>query len=404
MTILCFEGATTNPELTAVAQRIFGVTRMSIERAAQKSVGRPINIPAKGIEKKAAAFFAKYRPSHRSAVDRIAGISRFARLPTAGVVGAAGQPLALAFSSSKTLMEQAKAAKLFESASISRAANLKWDAAKRKLIRPANAADYAIELANIAALRKVVSGQLTPGGGGAPQPRPRSARELRLKLAKLKAVRRFGFELTDWGNDVIDCGGDGLGAGGISAGGVSAYHQHIEVPKFRIHQFTHDGQSFNISPDRTFVKFDLTRPPAEAWPRAFIANVFLSESDASGDFIDFLNKFWDEIGDEVVTLASSLAMAAIGAGVGAAVGTELFPLVGTIVGAIVGAVIGLVVGWLVDSLKDDLFETPDNPLSVIIPSPTSLFDGGQTKSPLLTQEFALGNARYLMDYYWELVF
>ena len=170
MTILCFEGSTTNPELTAVAQRIFAVTRMSIERAAQKSAGRPINVPAKGVEGKAAAFFAKYRPTHRAAVDRIAGMSRFGRRPILGPISPGGQPVALAFDSPKTLLEQAKAAKLFEPSAISRSAKLKWDAARGKLARPADLEDYARELAHIAAFKKVVSGRLTPGGGGGGPP------------------------------------------------------------------------------------------------------------------------------------------------------------------------------------------------------------------------------------------
>jgi hypothetical protein len=34
-------------------------------------------------------------------------------------------------------------------------------------------------------------------------------KELHLKFARLKAVRRFGWEVTDFGDDNIACGGDG---------------------------------------------------------------------------------------------------------------------------------------------------------------------------------------------------
>lgn len=400
MTAICFEGTTTNPHILAMSERVFRATRLSVERAAQKVAGRPLTLPTRGIEQSACAFLERYRPLNRVGVDRVAGLSRSGAVSPVPTLRLPSLPTVnLDFDLPESVLEQAKAGGAFDKATMPQLTEIRWDKQSQKLIRPADPTLYARKLVEVAAFKKVVS-----GSSGSGQRAPAKAKELRLKLKSLKALRRFGWEPTDWGNDVIDCGGDGLGAGGDPIGGVSPSYQHVKASKFRIHDFKRDGEMFDIQPDRTFVKFDLNKPPADAWPRGFIANVFLSESDASGDFVEFLQRLWEEIGDEVVKIATALAMAAVGAGAGAAIGTELVPLVGTIVGAIVGAVIGLIVGWLVDSFEDDIFESPENPIGVTLGAQDTLFEGGSKTSPVQTQEFSLKHACYLMSYYWELVY
>src|SRR5216683_4831817 len=119
MTAICFEGTTTNPEILAMADRVFQTTRVSMERAAQKAAGRPLTLPPYGIERNALALFQSYRPLNRVGVDQIAGLSRVGtaaspvpilRLPSLPVVN-------LDFNVPKTLLEQAKASKVFEGAS-----------------------------------------------------------------------------------------------------------------------------------------------------------------------------------------------------------------------------------------------------------------------------------------------
>jgi len=133
-----------------------------------------------------------------------------------------------------------------------------------------------------------------------------------------------------------------------------------------------------------------------------MAIVFIAEQDAPGGFIDFLHLLWNAISAKVVELATSLALAAIGGIAGAELGSAA-PIVGTIVGAIIGAALGFIVGWLIDTVKDDIFESSDNPLTVLIPSQNYLFPGNRKRSPISSQDFVTGSARYLMSYYWELV-
>ena len=209
-------------------------------------------------------------------------------------------------------------------------------------------------------------------------------------VARLKALQRVGWEISDWGDDKITCGGDGLD---------SVQHHH-KVNQFDIHTFKKDGEDYDIKPNERFVKFDLS---GNVWPRTFIANVFLAERDADGGFLKFLQDLWEAIGPQVIQIASTLTIAAAGGAVGAAAGTGVEPVVGTIIGAIVGAVIALLVNYFLDSLKDDIFESPDNPLTCLLESPQSRFPGNQLRSPIYTQDFRLNSARYQMKYYWELV-
>lgn len=392
MSVTCFEGISTNPEILAIADRVFYTVRLSIQRGSDVLNNAPsANLPSKGIETSAHNFLKSYQSLNRPGVLRLAGLSRAgggrfdvtAPRPVREVSN-------ISFTSNQSVLEQARSGKLFEGLKLSNRTigEVKYDAATKKFVVPADSKAYAKLILQAMAFKKL----LPSGPPTAPAPTAPNAKELHLKLARLQAIRRFGWEITDFGNDAISCGGDG----------VDSVQQHVTAPAFFINEFKRDGENFDIKPDRTFVKFDLNR--IGPWPRFYIANVFIAEKDASNGFVEFLQKLWDAIGDEVVTLATSLAVAATGAAIGAVVGTEIMPLVGTIVGGIVGAVIGLVVGWMLDSLKDDLFESPDNPLGMALPTQNSLFPGENKKSPIYTQDFNLGSARYLASYYWELVY
>ncbi|MBC3916433.1 hypothetical protein H8L32_02930 [Undibacterium sp. CY18W] len=401
MTATCFEGVSTNPDILAMADRVFGVVRLSIQRATCVLNNVPAtSLPQKGVEKDAYDFLKSYQVVNRSAVTRLSGISRTSgRRVDIGDATLLGSSIKLNHGAPDNLFEQARANKYFDGLKLSSAtlAGLRWDAASKKAVVTADKSVQASEILNALAFRRVFAdapGTATVVAGAAATtasaPASVNARELHLKLKSLKAIRRFGWEITDWGNDNIYCGGDGL----------DSLQQHVKAGQFAIHTFKRDGESFDIRPDRTFVKFNLGG--AGAWPRAYMANVFLAEKDVDGGFVEFLQKLWDAIGAEVIKLATSLAMSAIGAVVGAVALSEI-PVLGTIVGAVIGAVIGYVVGWLLDTAKDDIFESPDNPLGMILPSQNFRFNGGRLVSPDYTQEFSVGSARYLMTYYWQLV-
>lgn len=395
MSATCFEGISTNPEILAIADHVFETVRLSLQRATNTLNNVPsTTLPQKGIEKDAFDFLKKHQTNNRGAVSRLGGLSRTGRrridITNTNLFGTS---VNLNFAAPETVLEQAKATKYFDGLKLSpqTLANAKWDVAAKKLVVSTDNDTYANEIIKALAFKRVL---FEPSLSVPAAPAPANARELHLKLASLKAVRRFGLEVTDWGDDSIACGGDGL----------DSIQQHVKAPQFFIHTFKRDGENFNIRPDRTFVKFDLNR--TGLWPRAFMANVFLAERDVDGGFIEFLQKLWAAIGAEVIKLATELALVGIGAA-GAAVGAVVlseFPIAGTIVGAIIGAAIGYLVGFLLESLKDDIFASPDNPLGTVLPSQDSLFPGNKKKSPTYTQDFSLGESRYLMNYYWELVF
>lgn len=394
MSATCIEGISTNPEILAIADRVFGTVRLSIQRATNALNTVPsTTVPQKGIEKDALDFLKKYRTVNRSAVARLSGLSRAGGRQLHTTIAHPSLPLLNPdFASPQTVLQQAKVNKYFDGLKLSgkTLADAKWSAATHNFLVPGDKNAYAAKILEALAFKRVLPG--ISSGAPVPSAAPAKAKELHLKLSSLKAVHRFGWEITDFGDDSMASGGDG----------VDSVQQHVTAPAFFIHTFKKDGENFDIRPDRTFVKFDLNR--IGPWPRSFIANVFVAEKDASGGFIEFLQKLWDAIGSEVVSIASTLAVAATGAAIGSLVGSDLMPLVGTIVGAVVGAVIGLVVGWMLDSLKDDIFESPDNPLGLVLPSQESLFPGNSRTSPTYMQDFTLGSARYLMSYYWELVF
>lgn len=397
--IICFSGVSTNTEVLAIADRVFDAVRISIQRAGNALYSiSSARLPEKGIERDAFEFLKKYQSVNRASVSRLVGLSRTTsiRRPVVNPIflGVPQNPnLAMAsldFSSSKTVMEQAISANYFDGLKLSTQtlADGKWDQSKKQLVISENRGVYAKRLVKALAFPHILS---ETSENIVPVTSAAKAKELHLKLASLKAVRRFGWEVTDWGDDYIVCGGDAL----------DSTEQHVKVPQFFVNTFKQDGENFNIEPDTTFAKFDLNRPGL--WPRAFMANVFLAEKDADGGFIEFLQQLWEAIGKEVVKLATDLALIAIGAGIGAAALSE-FPIIGTIVGAVIGAVIGMLVSWILDSLKDDIFESRENPLGVVLPSQESLFAGNSENSATYTQDFTLGSSRYLMRYYWKLVF
>lgn len=397
MTILCAEGATTNSEILLNAGRIFHLVQLSIARGAQKAIGANISIPNSGIEKNAFDFFKKHLNTHGPAIKRISELTKPNKSNANSFtknIGAFSPVLNL----NKSILMQAAEAKALQPSNISKIIGLHWNSAANKLETPADINDYArILMVDVYQPKKILT-QSTSS-----QQSQKQAKELVLKIKKFKAKSIYGWEITDWGNDSIYCGGNGL-APGYGPPAAAEQIGQIKVPRFKVGNFVQNGQTINLNPDKVFVKFDLTKVPSNAWPCTFSANAFISESDASGDFVEFLDKLWDEVGEKIITLATALALTAVGAGAGASAGSSVAPLVGTIIGAIVGAVIGYVVGWTIDSLKDDIFDSPENPIATELLSRRDLFEGNKTRSPTYTDEHTLGGARYIMHYYWELIY
>lgn len=240
--------------------------------------------------------------------------------------------------------------------------------------------------------KAILGGDLPIPSGSQTQPLGNS---LKLKIDKTKAIRRVGWEVTDWGADKIDCGGTG----------IDGNKKEIKtVYPFNIGTFERDGQVRNPTSDLTFVSFDLTGPE---WPKAFIAVPVLAEKDASGGFLDALRDLWEEIGDDVTKIVTDLVIAGVltaaGVGAGAAAGAaagSVWPVVGTIIGAVVGAVIALLVSWLLDSLDDDVLSSNDMAIATLS-SPTDGFNGSKRSTPF-DMDFVKDSARYRMTCYWEI--
>lgn len=405
MSAICIQGYSANSEVQAIADRFFQIIRLSVERSAAKINSKPnISIPNKmSIEKSAARFLDQYKKVNPNAVKNLAGISRGRNyrsvMPLSRLSGSSKE---FDFSSPKTVFEQAVNMKMFADLKLSpkTVVGIKWNQNNTNYSIPLDKNLFARHIVDAMEFKQV-NGGLQPGSTVASSTPPKKGKELHLKLDELKAIKRFGWELTDWGDDEMYCGGDGL----------DSTKQHIEVGRFFIHTFKKDGENYNINPNKTFVKFNLHQ--AGSWPRSFMANTFISEIDADGGFIKFLQELWDAIGADVARLATQLALTAMGGSAGAAIAAgaatgaaagSIEPIIGTIVGAIIGAVIGLLVAWAIDSLKDDIFISSDNPLLAILDSPTALFDGNSTRSPTYTQEFTAKEAKYRMKYYWEIVY
>lgn len=269
----------------------------------------------------------------------------------------------------------------------------------KRLLPNLNVANNAIKpIPNISAyVEQLLSSAIL--GGDQPIPAGNQTgplgNSLKLKIDKTKAIRRVGWEVTDWGPDKIACGGTG----------VDGNKKEIKkVFPFDIGTFDRDGQVKNPASDLTFVSFDLTGPE---WPKAFIAVPVLAEKDASGGFLDALRDLWEEIGDDVTRIVTDLVIAGVltaaGVGAGAAAGAaagSVWPVVGTIIGAVVGAVIALLVSWLLDSLDDDVLSSNDMAIANLA-GPTDGFNGSK-RSPSFDMDFVKDSARYRMTCYWEI--
>jgi hypothetical protein len=279
LTAICAEGPTTNPELLAIADRVATVVRLSIVRGRDAFNGGAVNtLPQRGIERDTFDFLTQYKAVNGPAVERLRGLAVGAgRMPRLAIPGPLRAFSHLSFTAPETIVDQAKAAKLFDGLRLSSQtlAGIHWDAAAMKPVAPSDNEAFAKAIVAALDFKRVLFQSPAPAA-----PAPAGARELRLKLAELKSLRRFGFEVTDWGADHIVCGGDG----------VDSVEQQVRAPQFFIHEFSRDGEAFDINPDHTFLKFDLNR--AGAWPRSFMATVSIAEQDASGGFIDFLH-YWE---------------------------------------------------------------------------------------------------------------
>lgn len=108
----------------------------------------------------------------------------------------------------------------------------------------------------------------------------------------------------------------------------------------------------------------------------------------------------------MIAAVSALVTAGIGAGVGAVVGTKFAPLVGTAVGAAVGAIVGAIVGAVAGTLQDDILETADSPVTLVLPSASDVMPGGGDTSDVYTAEYVRPGMPgiYNLDYYWQLVY
>ena len=223
----------------------------------------------------------------------------------------------------------------------------------------------------------------------------------------MHCVERVGWEATDWdGKDVILCGGLGFDSTlETPPGPDSPSTPHFrKVPQFTVGSFAADGKTKNFNPDKVFCRWDLTA--SGDWPRGFIGIMALAEKDSGDEFPQLLEDIWGLLSAAVISAVSALVTAAIGAGVGAAIGTEFAPLVGTAVGAVVGAIVGAVVGAIADTLRDDILETADTPVTLVLPSRSDLMPGGGERSDTYTAEYVRPGMPgvYNVDYYWQLAY
>jgi hypothetical protein len=386
MTIICFDGVSSNPEISAITARVYKTVRLSIQRAASALHNTSsVTLPQNSLEKDAFDFLHRQKKINRIGASTLEGISRRGtNLDNRRSDISFGNSVQLDFKAPKSVLEQATEANHFKDLKLSgkTLANTSWNSVTKKLVFSPDNDKRVHDILEALAFKHVSDPDPDPA-----QSKKAQASELRLVLTRLTAISRYGFEITDYGDDHIYWGGDAL----------DSVEQHIKVNQRHLFNFARNGQTYD-NPE-VFVKFDLSR--AGAWPRVFMANVFLAEKDLDGGFVEFLHKLWDAIGAKVIELATSLAMAGIGALVGSVALSE-FPVVGTIVGAVIGGVLGYLVGYLIDSFKDDIFLSSENPLGVVLSSPDFLGFSGKRKTRNRTEDFTLGEARYRMTYNWEL--
>lgn len=392
MSTTSFQGLSNNPEFQAIAQRVFNLAKLSFQRAGN-AIAEPsqANVPAAGIERVAFDFIQAYQKVNRQAAARLTATTRSNR---AGLsladARAHSLSLNLKFNDNGSLLDQAKKLNLLADLKLSTAslAGLQWDAANQRLLNPADTLANRDKLLKALALSKANS-VVTPVNTGA-----KPGRELHLKLLSLKAIRRFGWEITDWGNDTIYGGGFA----------TSATEQVIEVKPFFIHNFRRDGENFDITPDKSFVKFDLSR--GVSFPNAYQATIILCEQDAGTEFVKLLRSLWAEIQQQVTEIAVALASSALGVAAGVIAGASagsVVPVLGTIVGAIVGLAVSMLANWLINSTADDIFVSPNTSAMAPVVNSDRLFDNGATQGPIEDYEFTAGQSRYIMKYRWEIL-
>lgn len=393
MSTTSYQGGSSNPELQAIAQRVLSLAKLSFQRASLALLApNQSNLPAQGLERSAYDFMQAYQKLNRQAVARLTNTSRSSR---AGVSLAEAQlnslNLNLKFNDKLSLLEQAQNLNVMKDLKLSPVslAGLQWDAAGKRFLNPVDSLANRDKLSQALALGKSHSTtQPTPPAAAKP------GRELHLKLLSLKAIRRFGWEITDWGNDTIYGGGVATSTSG----------QIIDVRPFFIHTFKRDGENFNISPDKTFAKFDLTR--GLTFPTAFQATLILCEQDSGEEFVKLLRSLWAEIRDQVTQITVALASAALGLAAGAVAGGaagSVVPVLGTIVGAIVGMAVSMLANWLISSTADDIFLSPNDPAISPFINADRLFEDGATLGPVEDYEFTAGQSRYILRYRWEIV-
>ena len=247
-----------------------------------------------------------------------------------------------------------------------------------------------------------------PGPSGSPTPPApaRVAKELHLKLKRVRCVEQVGWEVTDWdGKDAILYGGLGFDSTLDSppdASGSSTAHFR-KVPRTSAGTFDDDGDVRNFNPDKTFCKWDLSA--SGPWPRAFVGTIALAEQDSGDEFAELLDSIWNMVKPHVIDLVKLLVAGALaGAAVGASASASA--LAGALAGAGIGALIGAMVGVISHTLRDDILESADTPVTLTLPSASHKMPGGGDTSDVYTAEYVRrgGTGVYTLDYYWQLVY
>lgn len=365
-----FSGPARNPEIQEIADRFFTMARLSIARAALAiNQGADVVIAETGIERSALDFLIRYQELNPQAIPQLVDRNR------EEVYG--GQ---VDFAAKETVAEQLAASGFFK--------DLRLPAEMYRLPDPDRDPDGWTDRM-IEVLQPGEQQETKPPAPPNPEP-PEAHRELRLKLARLDCVTLVPWEAADaftLGNAMV--------SGGV---GEDSTRDKVVGLEFFVHEFRKNGEGFDISPDRTLLKFRLGG--SGSWPRWYTAVVSLAEQD-NGGFHDFLARLWDDIGADVIKVVTTVVLAELGLETGAIAGSAIAPVIGTVVGAVIGAAIGLAVEWLINTFADDILSSVENPLTVVLSAADALLGGNMT-TPISAMDFTLNRGRYLLSYYWEL--
>lgn len=386
-----FVGPVTDPEMIKIIDRVFDITKASFVRAARRvELFDNVTIPSSGLESSMYIFLKNYSIKNRKFVKRLAGMSHTS--PSIGLKPLILDSPSISLNSSKSILQQAIDVHYGKEI-------IKFSSKQIDILSESNSSNFqkiANNIIDVMGIRKPepVSDEDDPetrdaSAGSHYSASTRKFDYLKLHIRNLKAVRRLGLEITDWGNDEMWCGGDGIDATAV---------QQIKVEQFELATFSRDGQTRWFRNNPVFAKFNLNKQGS--WPRAYQCNLFIAEKDPGGGFADFLRMLWESIGKDIVKVATELTMAAVGAGVGAA--ATSWTVAGTIIGTIVGAAVGYIAGLIIDTLNDDIFKSNEGFSGVIMQDQGSLFANNSKRSPSYYSEFFLGNALYRMKYFWEL--